>query len=249
MRLDARTHIALTMAVTAAAVATAFLMPVPAFAGDFLQGSGHEASVTRTVPAFTGLRVEGPVDVHARAGAAGQVVVHADDNLLSQVETVMDGSTLVVRLVPHTSFQTHHDLRVDVPIVPLQSLQVRGSGDVTLDDLQSPRFEASVTGSGDVTVQRAAVGALVAEISGSGDMRFAGRADSARFAIHGSGDVRARELQARQVEVTISGSGDAEVQATDSLTASVAGSGNVRYAGHPQKVDRRVAGSGDIDPI
>lgn len=249
MRLDARSHLVLTMAATAAALATAFLLPVPAVAAGFLDGSGHEATATRSMGAFTALRVEGPVDVHARAGLSGQVVVHADDNLLSQVETVMDGSTLVVRLAPHSSFHTRHPLSVDVPLAPLQSLQVRGSGDVVLDDLQSTRFEASISGSGDVTVPHAQLGALVAEIQGSGDLRIAGRADSARFAIHGSGDVHARDLQARQVDVSISGSGDAEVQASDALTASVAGSGDVRYAGHPAQVNRRVAGSGDIEPI
>jgi hypothetical protein len=250
MRFNARTHLVLTMAVTAAAVSAAFLLPVPAFAeGASLQGSGHEVAQTRPVGTFTSLRVEGPVDVHAHPGAAGNVVVHAEDNLQPLIETTLEGQTLVVRIARRASFTTWKHMSVDVPFGQLASLQIRGSGDVTVDDLTAPRFDASVSGSGDLRIERATIGTLVTEIAGSGDMSFTGRADEARYAIAGSGDVRAGSLVAKKVVVSISGSGDAEVNATESLDASVSGSGDIRYAGHPSFVGRHVHGSGDIEPM
>ena len=250
MRLNARTHLVLTMAVTAAAVSAAFLLPVPAFAeGTNLQGSGHEVAQTRPVGTFTSLRVEGPVDVHAHPGAAGNVVVHAEDNLQPLIETTLEGQTLVVRIARHASFTTYRHMSVEVPFAQLTGLQIRGSGDVSIDDLVTPRFEASISGSGDLRVERASVGTLVTDIAGSGDMSFTGRADEARYQIAGSGDVHAATLTAKKVTVSISGSGDAEVNATESLDASVAGSGDIHYAGHPAQVSRRVRGSGDIDPM
>jgi len=47
--------------------------------------------------------------------------------------------------------------------------------------------------------------------------------------------------------VSISGSGDARVNATDTLEARVAGSGDVSYSGHPHDVSRRVSGSGSVE--
>lgn len=250
MRLDARTHLVLTMAVTASAVVAAFLLPVPAMAGGTsLDGSGHAASATRTIGAFTSLRVEGPIDVTAHPGTVGSVVVQADDNLLPLVETVVEGHTLVVRLARHASFRTWKHMTVDVPFGPLEALQMRGSGDVTVVDLATTRFEASISGSGDLKVQRASLGTLVAEIAGSGDMTWSGHADEARYAIAGSGDMHAGDLQAKRANVSISGSGDAEVFASEALDARVAGSGDVRYAGHPPQVSSHVAGSGDIEPM
>jgi hypothetical protein len=250
MRLDDRTHLALTMAVTAAAVSAAFLLPLPAFAeGASVAGSGHEVSQTRAVGAFTSIRVEGPVDVHAHPGAAGNVTVRAEDNLQPLIETALEGQTLVVRIARHASFTTRRNLSVDVPFAQLSALQIRGSGDVSIDDLNGPRFEASVSGSGDLRVERATLGTLVTDIAGSGDMSFSGRADEARYAIAGSGDVHAGGMEAKKVTVTISGSGDAEVNATESLDASVSGSGDIHYAGHPSFVGRHVHGSGDIEPM
>jgi hypothetical protein len=47
--------------------------------------------------------------------------------------------------------------------------------------------------------------------------------------------------------VSISGSGDAHVNATETIDARVAGSGDVTYSGHPHDVSRRVSGSGSIE--
>jgi hypothetical protein len=49
------------------------------------------------------------------------------------------------------------------------------------------------------------------------------------------------------VAVSIAGSGDARVNATESIDARVAGSGDVTYSGHPHDVNRRVSGSGSIE--
>ncbi len=261
--INAATHAALATAITAAAVVTAFAMPVPAMAnghddsnivisnghGDMVKGSGHEVAMTRAVGAFTSIRVEGPLDVHAHPGAPGSVVVKADDNIQHFIETSLDGNVLVLKLARNATFQTNHNLAVDVPFSQLAAVSIRGSGDVHLDDLTAPRFEASVSGSGDLRMDRAAVGSLSGDIAGSGDVTLVGRADEAHYAIAGSGDMHADKLVAKRVSVSISGSGDAAVHATESLEARIAGSGDIRYAGNPPQVNRHVAGSGEIEPM
>jgi Putative auto-transporter adhesin, head GIN domain len=49
--------------------------------------------------------------------------------------------------------------------------------------------------------------------------------------------------------VRVFAAGDADVHATEKLTASVTGSGDIRYAGSPKKVDRNVKGSGSIESL
>jgi hypothetical protein len=242
----ARAHLAVTLAVTATAVGAAFLLPVPAMAADSIAGSGHEVSLSRTVGAFTSLRVDGPIDVHAHPGTAGALVVKAEDNIQPLIETVVEGQTLVVRLSPHATFHTSKDMSVDVSFAQLSGVAINGSGDVKVDDLTSPRLEASIHGSGDLHVARAALGAVSTDIQGSGDMFLDGRADEARFQIAGSGDVHAEHLVSKRVNVSIAGSGDAMVNASESLEAHVAGSGDVRYTGHPPQVNAHVAGSGGV---
>jgi hypothetical protein len=250
------THLAATLAVTAAAVLTAFAMPLPAQAvtinlfngdGNTISGSGKEVAVARQVGTFSTLRLDSSVDVRAHQGATPSVTVHADDNIEPLVETTTDGDTLLVRLKKGSSFRTHHNVVVDVVFTSLTAVQQRGSGDLHIDKISGPKFESSISGSGDLQIENAQVGAFALSIAGSGDVVISGTADEARFGIAGSGDINARNFAAKKVSVSISGSGDAHVNATEAIEAKVAGSGDVTYSGHPRDVSRRVSGSGSIE--
>jgi len=250
------THLVATLAVTAAAVLTAFAIPTPAhavtinlFNGDAntVNGSGKEVNVARTVGAFSVLRLDSSVDVHARQGATPSVTVHADDNIEPMIETVVDGDTLVVRMRKGSSFRTSHNVVVDVVFTSLTAAQQHGSGDLHIETLSGPRFESTIAGSGDLQIDHAQLGSFALSVAGSGDVAISGTADEARFGVAGSGDINARDFAARRVSVSISGSGDAHVNATEAIEARVAGSGDVTYSGHPHDVSRRVSGSGSIE--
>ena len=250
------THLLAALSVTAAAVLTAFAMPLPAQAvtitvnGDsstFTTGSGKEASVARRVAPFTVLRLDSSVDVIAHQGAAPAVTVHADDNIEPMVETVVEGDTLIVRMRKNVSFRTNHKVVVDVVYTALSASQQRGSGDLHIDTLSGPKFESSISGSGDLHIDNAKLGSFSLSIAGSGDVQIAGSADDARFAVAGSGDINAGAFAVRHVIASISGSGDARLNATESIDARVAGSGDISYSGHPREVTRRVSGSGSIE--
>ena len=250
------THLAASLAVTAAAIVAAFALPVPAHAvtitfsggdGNFVNGSGKMVDAARKVGAFTVLRLDSSIDVHAHQGAAPGVSVHADDNIEPLVETSVEGDTLVVRMKKGSSFRTNHNVVVDVTFTTLTAAQQHGSGDLHIDKLSGPKFESTIAGSGDLQIESAQLGSFALSIAGSGDVTVAGSADEARIGIAGSGDVDARRLVAKRVSVSVSGSGDAHVNASDSIDAKVAGSGDVSYAGHPHDVSRRVSGSGSIE--
>ncbi len=250
------THLAASLAVTAGAVVAAFALPMPAHAititiggngGNFISGSGHEVDVARKVGAFTTLRLDSSIDVHARQGATPSVSVHADDNIEPLVETSIDGDALVVRLKKDSSFRTNHNVVVDVVFTSLTATQQHGSGDLHIDKLSGPKFESTIAGSGDLKIDSVQLGSFALSIAGSGDVVIAGSADEARIGIAGSGDVDARKLAAKRVSISISGSGDAHVNASEAIEAKVAGSGDVSYSGHPHDVSRRVSGSGSIE--
>ena len=250
------THLAATLAVTAAAVLTAFAMPMPAHAvtinlwsGDAhtTTGSGKEVAVTRQVGAFSVLRLDSSVDVQAHQGATPSVSVHADDNIEPLIETIVEGDTLVVRLKKGTGFSTHHNVVVDVVFTSLAAAHQHGSGNLHIDKLSGPKFESSIAGSGDLQIDSAQLGSFALSIAGSGDVVISGTADEARFGVAGSGDINARNFAAKRVSVSISGSGDAHVNATEAIDAKVAGSGDITYSGHPHDVLRRVSGSGSVE--
>ncbi len=250
------THLAATLAVTAAAVLAAFAIPLPAQAltitlvsdgSATVAGSGKEVTVARPVGAFSVLRLDSSVDVHAHQGAAPAVVVQADDNIEPLVETTVEGDTLVVRLKKGSSFRTNHKMVVDVTFTALSASQQHGSGDLHIDKLSGPKFESTIAGSGDLHIDSAQLGSFALSIAGSGDVTIAGSANEARLVVEGSGDIDARNFAAKKVAVSVSGSGDARVNATESIDARVAGSGDITYSGRPHDVMRKVSGSGSIE--
>ena len=252
------THLVATLAVTAAAVLTAFSMPLPAHAvtitvvndgGTTTVGSGNEVGVARQVGAFSVLRLDSSVDVHAHQGTTPSVTVHADDNIEPLVETVVEGDKLVVRMKKGVSYRTHHNVFVDVVFTSLTAAQQHGSGDLQIDTITGPKFESSIAGSGDLKIDHAQVGQFALSVAGSGDVMISGSADEVRIGVAGSGDINARNFTAKKVSVSISGSGDAHVNATEALDARVAGSGDVTYSGRPRDVSRKVSGSGSIEAV
>ncbi|MEP6559848.1 MAG: DUF2807 domain-containing protein, partial [Nakamurella sp.] len=71
-------------------------------------------------------------------------------------------------------------------------------------------------------------------------------AGTAKVTVTGSGHYNGSTLVTAQTEVDLNGSGDASVNATDRLSATVSGSGNVTYSGNPAQVSKNVSGSGDV---
>ncbi len=254
--LNATTHFIAAVAVTAAAIATAFAIPaanamtITIFgkdSGNMIVGSDRDTALARKVAPFTTLRLEDSVDVTAHPGPNPGVVVHADDNIAPLIETAIEGDALVVRMHKGTSFRTHRRIWVEVEFASLSATQQHGSGDLHVTTVSGSKLDSSIAGSGDLQIDNAQLDTFSISIRGSGDLKIAGHANEAHFKIDGSGDVSADELVAKRVEVAIAGSGDAHVNATDALQARVAGSGDVTYSGHPHDISRDVAGSGSVE--
>ena len=202
------------------------LMSINSCNPNAIHGSGIAKTESRAMASFSKIDLAGSPDVEVAIGPAASVAVTADDNILSIIETTVEGDTL--RIESKGSYNTSLGVKVKITVPTLDGVSVSGAGDIHVTGLKAGEMEAGVTGSGDVTLN--------------------GVVDRLRAHITGSGDLRAGELGAKDVRVTVTGSGDATVHATEELDASVTGSGDVRYSGNPPQVRKNVTGSGDIAP-
>lgn len=189
-----------------------------------VQGSGVEASESRSVEPFDRIELDGSADVIVHVGKTQSVTVRCDDNLLEHVRTRVVHRTLEIGMDSGTWF-IKKGLRVEISVPRLEGAEIAGSGDVAVQDLDADTFEVSIAGSGHVGA--------------------AGRAERLTVEIAGSGDVELYSVAAKSASVEIAGSGSAGVSASEELDASIFGSGSVRYRGEP-RVTRKVAGSGSV---
>lgn len=104
----------------------------------------------------------------------------------------------------------------------IYSIRIKGSGDVTLYDLQQSVLDLGIQG-----------------------LVF-GRVELLDAEVAGSGDVDASELVATSAKLSVAGSGDIDAYVSHSAKARVAGSGDIVIRGNPSIRDHSVAGSGDI---
>lgn len=184
--------------------------------------SKQEIKIRLTVKSLNNIKIKGSGDVHG-------------DQLKSdQLEIAIEGSG---------------DVKFNAIRADQFKIGIVGSGDVSIDTVESRLLESTVRGSGDIKFGSVKAGQVNISVTGSGDVAAAGSADKVAIEISGSGDVRTSRLVAREVDVKIIASGDADVHATEKLNASVRGSGEIRYAGAPKKVDKEIKGSGSIEAM
>lgn len=115
---------------------------------------------------------------------------------------------------------------VGIALPEAPSIRIKGSGDVTLYDLQQSLLDVGIQGSGDITAF--------------------GQVEHLDAEVAGSGDVDASELFTTSAALSVAGSGDIDAYVTQSVKARVAGSGDIVMRGNPPIRDHSVAGSGDI---
>ena len=207
----------------------------PAIAKDFFsrltgpgaigEGSGVSASETREVPPFDSVELAGSNNVVIRVGTEQSVVVHADDNLLDRVTTEVEDGCLVVDN-KNGSFTTRSPMRVDVTMPALDALALSGSGSIEADGIDSEALNVTLSGSGAVNASGTAAGL---------DIRLSG-----------SGNAELQALVARDVRSVVSGSGRILVTATESIDASVSGTGAITYGGDPPQVTTSITGAGVV---
>jgi hypothetical protein len=182
-------------------------------------------SETRNVSGFSNVALRGSGRVVIEQSGTESVTVSGDDNLMSDIETVVRGSTLELGQRRGISLSPSRDIVFKVTLKRLDTLEDSGSGVVEARGLQNDKVRIDISGSGEVSAD--------------------GSADDLDVSISGSGQFRGDGLKSKRTRVDISGSGNAVVASRETLNAIISGSGSIEYIGDPQ-VHRSISGSGSV---
>jgi hypothetical protein len=211
---------------------------------DCIEGTGKTNTESRNLRDFKGvdLRIAGNAEV--TMGPNFEVTVQAEESLLPHVKTTIEDGTLIID--SKECFHTGKQIVVRVTLPELRNLELSGSGDIKgMNALNGDKMYIALTGSGSIDAEIAAT-VVRTVLAGSGDVMLRGKAKDHEIKIAGSGDVHAGEFATDNTTARISGSGNCELRAAQLLRASISGSGNVYYRGHPNKVESQVSGSGEV---
>jgi hypothetical protein len=188
--------------------------------------AGPTTTDARDVAPFTRVRADDRVDVTLRTGERRRVIVRTGEKVIDDVHTEVRGGVLDVSYDGPGLRDGRILVEATAPAV--DAVEVVGSGDMLLDDIDLDALDVRVTGAGDVSAN--------------------GRVDRLTLDVSGAGDAELRDLAARSARVEVSGSGDADVHAARELDAEVRGAGDVVYRGDPV-VRQDISGAGEVEHV
>lgn len=202
-----------------AAIGAAFLA-APALA--------DTVSEVRDLPEFSRIVIESSGDVNVTVGGEQRVEVFADDDKIDRVTTEVRGDSLYVGIEGRGNFwRSSGPVRLEVSVTTLNGVEINGSGDISVKNVDSGRFDI--------------------EINGSGDVDLDGKCADLNIKVGGSGDIDARNMKCSTADLDINGSGDVYAYATESVVLDINGSGDITLYGDPKNVRPRLRGSGHLE--
>lgn len=224
-----------------------FLIVLPLLAAAVPAGA---ATRMIPVPTFDKLRVEGPYRVRVHTGGATSVKASGPAASLDRLLVETRGDMLVVstekkRSWRGTGWRKEDVVTIDISVPALESADLAGSGDMTIDEIRGAAFVAQLTGSGNLDVGRLDASRLKASVTGSGNLSLMGKADRADISVTGSGNLAASRLSVDLLNAAVLGSGNIDIGATLTARANVTGSGDITIAGRPNCTTSK-NGSGNI---
>jgi hypothetical protein len=213
-------------------------------------GSGVVAQENRTVIGITGVVLAGEGSLHIEEGAAEELIVTAEDNLLPHILTEVHNGILEIRTRSNVNLEPTLPIEYRLTVVSLESVLLSGVGDITVSDLMTPQLSLTLSGVGNVEVTNLDADELDVVLSGVGNFSIAGTVDSQRLNVTGLCDYDARDLSSLDAVISIVGNDNqtATVRVSDMLTVTINGNGTVFYIGDPF-VDANITGSGSVQQI
>jgi hypothetical protein len=216
-----------------------------------IKASEKIASEKRNVAMFDAVSNTTPFDLQITAeGNAGVEVVGAD-NLIAEVETVVEGTTLIVRNKQnkglHFSWK-HTPLTIKISLPELLRVTNAGSGDMKVLKIHGDKLLIKSDGPGDIETS-GSVGELTVRSSGSGDLDLAQLSSKqALLDMNGPGDVR-MSVVSQSLVANLSGSGDLAVDAlqAERVSISINGPGSASFNGVIKSLQADLNGSGDLN--
>ncbi len=209
-----------------------------------IQGSGIRVSEVRDLNVFTSLELEAAVNVNITFGDSQSVTITGDDNLLRIIKTNVVNGELIIR--QSDEFNTSIGIKVDIVLVELNRVEIDGSGDITIPNINAATFTATIEGSGDINILDITATTFTAQINGSGDITATGVTEKLGVNVRGSGTINMYGVVSSDAVARVDGSGDINVYANSSLNAEINGSGDIYYKGLCTLTRSVINGSGDI---
>lgn len=210
----------------------------------------HQLGQVTTMSPFNELDVPGPFNVIFEQGENYTVRIEGTVEQLEKMTVYVKNDNLYIdrRDSKNNNFQ---GLQVFVTSPDIEEIDIAGSGKVTAPNaLKTNKMNLDVSGSGQITLAQLECDELKTDIAGSGSVVIGPvQANTVKNDIAGSGKIEVAALMCKKVTNDIAGSGKVTLNNmnVDKVNSDIAGSGKVILNGTVGSHTEDIAGSGKVD--
>lgn len=214
---------------------------------------------TLELPEFKSIYVNSNYTVYLKQTNKQEVSVEALTEIYELTTIKVENGVLLINVErkpdsPNKSIWSKIDdiklkptMKLMVSVKNISELQVNGSGKIISENsIASDYLSLGVAGSGSIELDIKGNN-LKTEVSGSGSVTLKGYATANDISMSGSGSVSAFTCELENAKAKMSGSGSCEINVTNTLEATVLGSGTLKHKGNTKNLTKKVYGSGSVD--
>lgn len=207
------------------------------------------------VTPFEEIKISGAHEVYFKKSDTIKVYAVAPEKLIDELKIATEGKTLKIstqeakNVIRIGYMEGTASIYIQAPSLAMVTVSGSGSFECS-DSLKSDRFNAHVTGSGEIELNNVACNLATVTVTGSGEIKIKTlSANQSDVTVTGSGEISMDEKAVAKTGITVTGSGDVEMTFDNcgEATANVSGSGDITLKGTLRKLQKSVAGSGEIE--
>jgi len=210
-------------------------------------GEGPVVTQERPVTNFTAIDLRMAGDVYYKQDANRKLEIIAQQNILDMLETYVSDNKLVIKFNGGSDYHSSDQVRINISGPDVNRFGLTTSGSIhCINNLELAGLSLNITGSGSISLMQVATHNIEAINNGSGNITaIGGSADTENLKTSGSGKIDLVNISAKNITAKIAGSGSIKVKAADHLDATVEGSGSIYFTGYPA-VSSHIYGTGHL---
>lgn len=213
--------------------------------GKTITGSGNVKTENRNLSGFTGISVQRALEVEVEQSDKFEVVVEADDNILSHITTEVRDGILVIE-TDINNFDNVNKKKIRVKMPNVASLESSSAASISSKNTlisENLTVDASSASSIEISVE---VENLSLDSSSGSTINIHGKAIKLNSDASSGSEIDADDLMANDV-IASSGSGSStSVHPILSLTAEASSGSSIHYHNIPKKIAKSTSSGGDI---
>lgn len=218
---------------------------------------GTDVTQVRHLKGFNRIEILGSPTVYYTQSDSFSVKVEGPERLVDNIITKVEDGILLIRNkgkigMININFGNLKDVVVYVKSPDLIGVLLSGSGDfICQNRIDTDEMSVVLRGSGDMTFNDILCDHCTAELTGSGDIDIQRlEALSSSVTLIGSGDVDVFQSNVQETDIMLRGSGDIAVRFDGDckkVDCQLVGSGDISLRGKVERFSQQKSGSGDID--